>query len=535
MTDHSRPALPLDVQLHILSYLTDRSDVFSFMLTSREAYRSSHLHYLRLPLRFDDSGKEHWGRLRQFLQYMLDHPSHCHLIKYLEIEADQPLPAGIIEIVFKHFPSLEQLSVPSIEGQIIPSPNNQTETIPPMEFQKLQRLEITYATANAVNMLKYLHAPLRSVSIAFARSRAGRGRIELPVIIRNPIIFMVNFRTTLEVLSIVRGSWNQPFSSSLQYPNLRELNLQNTPPPYNKVAISFPNLKRLTLMNSIHGLPMAPRPRIDAWSHLEYVRGSLSDLYSLGLSGKVHHLYGVIDYLPDLRRTLEAVQETRPTLLVLDIKNPFDMFVTDSNEDYGVVDLRPMITYDELRHFSVQLDVAKSWSAILSSPKGEYGSFKEIMDKTLKFISAAKSVTHLTLSISWIRYLHVPNCCSQHASQGLAKCDCHSRLKALETASEVRDVYHEYLIANKDAILVHLVENLPSLEYIVLDCVRQYAASSYDVLQSIEGWHIAEGTDSDPQSVSGDITRIGNYKTEVLTREECKLLSEQYGGFQVCY
>ncbi|KAL4252545.1 hypothetical protein ABKN59_005013 [Abortiporus biennis] len=362
------PLQPLifDVLVQIMGLLDSRPDVLSFMKTSKAFYQAGFPCLLRLPISLYLWQRSNNGHLESFLAYLQKYPSRLQYIENFSAMMGglgyQMIAQyysnlfvaimGVIKLVVRNAGSLRKLSFNGF-GRHVDQEHSSVYPVSVVEvypaqftLNHLRDLFITRIGIDEIIMLKGLTAPITSLMLIYAdifKATPDPHESEL-----NPFLLLTNFQSTIEKLELTGCRWPGPnqqaspahqgsssFFSPPSYgiccPRLHTLTTSyETTPNTSSFVLTFPNLKRLTVLDDkeiFEGDYSGRETNTEnqrallrqgfGWDVLEKVTGHPKLLNALALQTKIHHLRVEYCYAQDLVLLHRLIQDTKPDILTL--------------------------------------------------------------------------------------------------------------------------------------------------------------------------------------------------------------------------
>lgn len=397
----SKPVLNYDILLEVLKWCACPGDCARFMETSRFFYTHGFDALLSHTISISTQDV-----LLRFLACLQKDPEkrskYVRSVRFGFFDLSEP--AGLeLATALRRMSNLETLSISYSEDTILSHPDL------PGAFAALssvRKLDLGYVGETAMGMLRSFRSALVSIDInflgvapdgdGFFDSSAAVGDLSL----YHPAVILEHSRSSLQ--EVTSYGWEMDtkidLDPALVYPQMRRLDLERSLLPRTMLYINaYPNLTHLRFhsgeseldhyhsssiedYDSRHELNVAKQ--IDSgrtWAALREFRGSLIDLYLLGLTCTVddvhlHHLHDMLHYM--LRPALSYVRPRQLTLKSwpadLCSISPADVFFAlrgqassrleifciearlDKDQDHGAVDIAAILVRVFPAHITLQ-------------------------------------------------------------------------------------------------------------------------------------------------------------------------------------
>ncbi|TBU64890.1 hypothetical protein BD310DRAFT_972399 [Dichomitus squalens] len=353
----------------------DRRHISRMMRTSSTLYRAGSKHLLKDGVLLSEE-----RQLRSFCRFMLaEKQTRFRYLRQLTLIMDRPSQAVAKKFVYvlKRMAHLESLHL-SADDEFLNGHPDLCDAI--SGLASLRRLHADDAGKLACDMLKRSCSKLVSLYLNFGMVPSFPGDRygeffyntldpeDLPDY--HPVSVLAAFAPTLEELIVeYEGNVRLPHQPHAVYPRLRKLHLKDDYPFLRPYIDAFPNLTHITLHTSHCELSVPYEDHEEvfweirsrnegdqlvngSWQHLEEYRGPVLELYLLGLTCPVPHLYFPRIADQDLEFLPDVVDSARPVELRMNIRgDPFG----DTEDELPAVLRRPGCSF--LRKLVLRVEI----------------------------------------------------------------------------------------------------------------------------------------------------------------------------------
>ncbi|KAI0795690.1 hypothetical protein C8Q75DRAFT_747011 [Abortiporus biennis] len=407
--------LNYDILLVIMSHIHDQLALFHYMITCKTLYHAGFLYFLELPLYFSNTKDVRSDRPDRkplnpswFLSFMARNPSQYLRIKDLDVAmAFGHNDTGAIEDILKtSISESKQIERLRIYIEWRKGPDIRFFIPESYSFQCLQHLDIRYLGEEAMKKVATMDAPLKTISIGFARAWDEDG--EDSDYSTEPIPLLKNFAETLEELHVEDGQWiTLDEYYPIIYSRLHTLKLSAADyiegiPLLGQMNYSFPNLTTLHIesmsppqeemdFSRSCNLLFLRRHRergFQEWPHLKYLETEAATLYCLALSCNIEQVKVTRCSSRHMIECEQALASIRPQTLDITFNNPHEIFAQNLDRNPSLI-----FAYVGLNQLTVTLNSTRITETV--------HAVKQCLEGVIRALSESKAVKKFSLTVKW--------------------------------------------------------------------------------------------------------------------------------------